>query len=305
MPRSAGPDPEMPFIVSAERALAAGLTRDQVRQRVRSGRWSRLAHGVYRRNDVAAPMPEDIFARARREHAELAVARALALPGTIIAGMSAAAVHDIPIVSEPPDRVCLVRPGTSSIGRKGAGIRGWPIGPQDVLATSPRVTKVPRTWFDVARTGTLADALCAGDFLLRHSLAICSDLSNLAESSARHAARARTALQHLHADRESPLESASWAYFVSHRLPLPQMQVTLRTSQGRFIGRVDFLWPQARLVGECDGRGKYQTSGDLFAEKLREDELRAEGFRVVRWGFQHLRTGELAARLRNNIAIAS
>jgi hypothetical protein len=36
-------------------------------------------------------------------------------------------------------------------------------------------------------------------------------------------------------------------------------------------------------VGEFDGRVKYGQSADLWAEKQREDRLRALGLAVVRW----------------------
>ncbi|MFW8746088.1 hypothetical protein, partial [Mesorhizobium japonicum] len=61
----------------------------------------------------------------------------------------------------------------------------------------------------------------------------------------------------------------------------------------------DFAWPSYRLIGEFDGMGKYVRS-DLtagrdpaevvVAEKLREDRLRAAGWRVVRWGWAQARS---------------
>ena len=58
----------------------------------------------------------------------------------------------------------------------------------------------------------------------------------------------------------------------------------------------DFGWPAARTVGEFDGRVKYgrlvrpgQDPGDVvYAEKLREDRLRAQGLAVVRWTWSDL-----------------
>lgn len=102
--------------------------------------------------------------------------------------------------------------------------------------------------------------------------------------------------------RETPLESASFAYFVDHRVPLPRMQVVVTERDGEFVARVDFLWDADRLVGEADGRLKYQSADDLYREKRREkrreDALRALGYRVVRWGAADLRTADLARRLR-------
>ncbi len=66
--------------------------------------------------------------------------------------------------------------------------------------------------------------------------------------------------------------------------PLPVMQQELRDEHG-LIGRVDFSWPQAHLVGEADGRLKYDTRQAVYAEKRREDRLRMRGYGVIRWGW--------------------
>ncbi len=102
--------------------------------------------------------------------------------------------------------------------------------------------------------------------------------------------------------RESPGESASWAYFLAHRLPLPTCQAELRRPGGGFVARVDFRWEHARVVGEFDGRLKYKEPEDVYAEKRREDDLRAIGERVIRWGAADLTGPDLAARLRALLA---
>ena len=113
----------------------------------------------------------------------------------------------------------------------------------------------------------------------------------------RGASKASLALEHLSPLRESPLESDSWAYFVRHRLPLPEMQVDLFDGHGRFLGRADYWWKGARLVGECDGRSKYTDPSVLYEEKRREDAIRAEGNDVIRWGTPDLHDDRLARRI--------
>jgi hypothetical protein len=81
----------------------------------------------------------------------------------------------------------------------------------------------------------------------------------------------------------------------------------VRTSAGDLAGRTDFAWEADRLVGEFDGRIKYgrllrpgQDPGDaVFEEKRREDLIRDEGWRMVRWVWGDLRTPHrFAARVR-------
>ena len=74
---------------------------------------------------------------------------------------------------------------------------------------------------------------------------------------------------------------------------------------------VDFAWPELRVVGEFDGRVKYgkylapgESEGDaVFVEKIREDRIRDEGWRVVRWVWAELAAfGPVAVRLRRAFA---
>ena len=54
------------------------------------------------------------------------------------------------------------------------------------------------------------------------------------------------------------------------------------------LARADFLWAQWRVIGEADGRMKYETPEDLWREKLREDRLRELGYEVVRWTWDEI-----------------
>lgn len=58
-----------------------------------------------------------------------------------------------------------------------------------------------------------------------------------------------------------------------------------------FTGRCDFGWREHGVVGEFDGKIKYQRDGYgglhpeqvVWREKLREDRMRATGLGMVRW----------------------
>lgn len=217
----------------------------------------------------------------------------------MIGGHSAALLHGLPLFEKPPSEVCLlVPPGHWSGRRSGVVFRKS----GDRLGISPTrpATDVARTWLDIARHHSLADALSVGDAALRGGLLTLEVAEEwaAASTSRRGSRRVPIALQHLNSLRETPLESGSWAYFVAHGLPLPDMQVEYRGVGGQFIGRVDFAWRRHDVVGECDGRLKYTDRDVLYAEKRREDELRALGLTVVRWGMGDLRSDRLAARLR-------
>lgn len=93
--------------------------------------------------------------------------------------------------------------------------------------------------------------------------------------------------------------------------PMPLLQWEVRTADGRWVAQVDFGWPELRTVGEFDGRVKYgrllqpgQSAADVvYAEKLREDDVRAEDLSMVRWGWDDLdHFAPTAARLRRSFA---
>ncbi len=76
-------------------------------------------------------------------------------------------------------------------------------------------------------------------------------------------------------------------------------QVEIRRPGGGLVARVDFLVDGTMVVVEFDGKVKY-ADGDpavLWAEKRREDELRALGYVVVRITWADLeRPGAVAAQ---------
>ncbi|MCT2042305.1 endonuclease domain-containing protein [Pseudoclavibacter alba] len=94
-------------------------------------------------------------------------------------------------------------------------------------------------------------------------------------------------------------------------LPTPKLQYEARDPRGSFIGRTDFAWPELGVLGEFDGRVKYDgnlggsvTPADIIMrEKEREARLRDAGFTVVRWGWDALmRPGVLERRLRQALS---
>jgi very-short-patch-repair endonuclease len=102
---------------------------------------------------------------------------------------------------------------------------------------------------------------------------------------------------------ESPLESLSRHRLRGFPLPEPELQVEIRRPDGTVVARVDFLFG-CRVIGEADGRGKYRSADDLWAEKRREDELRSLGYVVVRWSWDDmwLTPHQVAARIAAALA---
>jgi hypothetical protein len=120
----------------------------------------------------------------------------------------------------------------------------------------------------------------------------------------RHAARVITFAD---GRSESVGESRSRVHLAQLGLAPSALQFPVRSPGGVFIGRADFAWEQAGVIGEFDGRVKYgrllrpgQEAGEVvFEEKRREDAMRDAAWEVVRWTWQDLSTPEqLGDRVR-------
>ena len=306
MPRRHDPTVDLPAIFTAEQALAAGFTRDQIRQRLRSGDWQRLARGAYGITLAAADAgPSGL-------HGRRAVAAALTHPGAVIGFDSALVLHGLPLDRPLPDTVSLCVGDRHWSGTRG-GIRfrrgGLPPDAVDpafassLVATPIQIVTAACAWVQVTASGTLADGLVTGDAGLRRRSFTRDDLRSafIMLRPVRGQRLVEAALLQVDGRRESPLESQSWVYFLRNRIPLPQLQVEIVDEWGDFVGRVDTLWSEARVIGEVDGRSKYETRDDVYREKRREDALRAMGFEVIRWGFSDLRSRALALRITRTL----
>ena len=296
------PDPSrLGLIVTRSEAIDAGLTPDQIRQRVRSGRWRRLDTGVYLR-EAARRVDLDEYADARVAHVERCVAAVRRHRGCVIGFGSGALVHGLPLATGVPDLAQVITPAGGWTGlRNGVRYRAAHLPEADVVGVGVQVTSLARTVVDVARTHPLGDALAAGDAAVRGGGLDAQQARDLLAGmgTVRGCRQAAAALRHLDGRRETALESLSWARFLEWQLPLPELQHEFWDDDG-FVGRVDFWWPAFRLVGEADGRLKYATGDDLYAEKRREDRLRALDLGVLRWGWPDL-WGAPADRLRRRL----
>lgn len=87
----------------------------------------------------------------------------------------------------------------------------------------------------------------------------------------------------------SPLERTFLGVVKSIAAPPPQRQVVQRTDTGRHIARVDFLFPDHRLVVEVNGRRGHVSDSERTKDAQRRNELQALGLRVVEYTTDHLR----------------
>ncbi|MHB1010591.1 MAG: DUF559 domain-containing protein [Propionibacteriaceae bacterium] len=276
--------------------LALGMTDHMLRTRVTSGALVTVRQGVFIRADA---WPEDGAAqgilRARAEQA--------ANPEGVMSHQSAALVLGLPAPGfarwhELPVAITLPT-GHSSRTRSTVHHVG-PLPSHHVMLDEEgyRITTPARTAVDLAARLDLPEALvlldgaarmiCASyvstprrrDYTTGAYITAARDLLSEAARTVR-AGRLLDAVAVTLPCRESPAESLSAGHMILAGIPAPSFQAMLRTPRGTYFP--DFLWEDARLIGECDGAVKYTGAAAVVAEKEREQDLRDNGWRFVRW----------------------
>ena len=274
-------------------AVKTGWSDEELGRFARSGEWTRVRRGAY----VDGRLPTSAVAR----HALLIAATVGSLRRpAVISHQSAAVLLGLPVWGAPLDRVHITRcPPASSQAVGPLRCHVARLREDEITSVGGfRVTDVGRTTLDLARSLPFEEAVVTLDAAQHEGLLprelIEQRLFDIAGTrGSRHAARV---IRFSDGRSASVGESRSRVVLADLRLAPSALQYEITTSTGSFVARTDFAWEEDRIVGEFDGRIKYdqllrpgETSADaVYAEKLREDALRDEGLGVVRWGWTDL-----------------
>jgi hypothetical protein len=287
------PDPVLPPVFTLDEAVRAGLSPQQVRRRLTSGRWRRLRPGVYCTSSAWEPADD----RLRHEWRAAAVAATMRRSRPhAFSHTTAAAVLGLPVPRRLLDRVHLTVPcGSAATRARDDLVRhaaALPLGSVTVVR-GLAVTAPARTIADCLRHLDAADAVALADAAVRARSVTVDDVRRVLEAQHQWPFTQVAALALLLVDgrRESSLESRSAVVLHRAGLPAPAPQVSIHDERGRFVARVDFAWLEQGVVGEADGRVKYADGNAvrvIEAEKERQSRLEALGLVVVRWGWRDL-----------------
>lgn len=281
------PATTVPLIRTAEHDSAE---RRALQRSVRRGDLVAVRPGVLVRRDAIASF------RADQRHLLLVRATApLITPPRLISHASAAAIHGLPFVGPPPDKVQVTDPRRTRADasrylrvhhgdgpgdhRRDASAAG-----RELAFFGAPVTTVARTLVDVAATTSLSKALPMVDAALHDGVVHATELiEELERARPKAHARARVALGMGSALSASPAESLARVRFRQVGAPEPlQQQEFSRIHEQRAV--VDFWFPEQGVVVEIDGRAKYEdpemlagrsTADAHWREKQREDFVRS------------------------------
>lgn len=254
--------------------LRAGLSRRALRRRVQRGELRPLTPHLF--TDAAQPSPDEDLRAA-----------AVALDAAV-SHLDAALLWGLELVVTPTERTVTVGRNRSRAHRTGVRVHRADLAADArVLRDGLTVTTVVRTLVDLARSLPLAEAVAVGDSALRQGLVTLPELQ--AALRALPAGRGRDRVARVVALLDprcgSVLESLLRVLLAQHGLR-PQTQLEVRSRAGRRIGRVDFAWPERRLVVECDGYAFHADRTRYRADRRRGNALVVAGWTVLRFSWE-------------------
>ncbi len=292
-----GMNPRLTVISSAKRgwfsrgdAQAAGYSDEQIRQRLRTGGWIRLARDAYA-EPATWPADEQHWDLNQRLHLlRIRAAMARLGPTAAVSHQSAALLHGLPTWNLDLSKAQATKPAGRARSDAAVDVHRSPIERDEIVEVDGlRVVSPARAVAEVACASSYEVGVVLGDAALHRGLVTPAELVTTADlhqfwpgsPGARSAARFANGLS------ESVGESRLRVLMANHGLPAPELQVEIREPDGRLIGRVDALLARI-LVVEFDGTTKYGDGEVVIGEKWREDRLRARGYQVARISWSDL-----------------
>jgi hypothetical protein len=290
-------------------AVRCGYTDGGIRG-MRKREWIDLYRGVYVQRALLQALPPGSSERHVLQTAGRILGSHL---GVVASHRTGALVHELPLLGRPP-AVPQVTQSPRCLGdtSRSPGLYVATLSEEDrtTSAGGVPVTSLARTACDVARKNPFRDGVVVADAVLGR-LVPAEDLLAVARRCAGWpgGGRALTVARFADGRSDGPLESITRVAYQEEGLPAPETQVEVWSPEGLFLGLVDFLFREQRVIGEADGMGKYDRDGALRDEKRREMGLSRCGFQVVRntWGevWQAAGRRDLGHRMRQAFALSA
>ncbi len=236
-------------------------------------------------------------------------------PDSVLSHVSAGIVWGLPVPWRLLGRVHITRSSGSGKTSRWVHRHLAPLEDADcAVLDGLAVTGLVRTALDLSCLVHADEALAVMDACLRLG-ATPDELAAKADqiTGLRGVGQARFAARHANALSESVGESRSRYWMIACDLELPELQVEIHDADGALVARSDFGWLERGVLGEFDGRVKYQSvllragetaSDAVMREKRRENRLRQMGYWVIRWVNDDLKDGyAFARRLERELAL--
>ena len=235
------------------------------------------------------PLPLDVVTVWKEPPTDEAVRAAVVGRRGAASHTSAARAWGIELVGRGQPVEVTVGRDRSRAPWPGAVVHRRDLPPDDVVERDGlRLTTPLRTVLDLARSLPLEHAVAAADSALRQGLLTQEERGAAvgALPAAPGGARVSRVVSLVDPSSGSVLESVCRVLFVLAGLPAPQTQHSVRGADGRLLGRVDFAWPEHRLVVETDGFAFHADRLSYRADRRRTNALVVAGWRVLRFSWE-------------------
>ena len=252
------------FATTAE--LLTVTTRKRLAGFIKAGRLIRVCHGVYALDEPDIVGKLAAFDLVAGQPIVACMGTAAALYGFDTENTSRVHILD-PGVRMRPSRSLMVHQ------RIGAPLRRV----EGRLATTPAWTVI-----EVARTLRRSRALATLDAALHVGACTAAELhATITQQKGRRGiVKVRELIDCADGRAESPMESEARLVFLDARLPMPELQYSVVDRYGR-VWRVDFAWPEAFVVAECDSIEWHAGRERMLRDRLKTARLQECGFTTI------------------------
>lgn len=287
------------FIVRRQ-ALACGMSPGQIRNRLNTKRWTTVKPGLYL---VLGFSPNT---RGR-------LLAATAMLGAVASHQTAAELHDLPgpqrglVVVTVPIRTTNRFP--DAIVHQSTDLtKGEIVEIEDVPSTDLIRTVIDNaSYMRPSQVGRMIDRVVIDG---RTTLEAISDRVDIL------CRRGKPGMRTMHRALEprlgetligeSEIEALALRLFIEWGLPAPLLQISLPWRSPR-KGRVDFCYPDVRLIIEIDGRAWHATLEAFDNDRMRDNHAQLAGWRILRITFRMLkeRPDEVRSMIRRALSMSA
>jgi hypothetical protein len=261
-------------LFAPRQAREAGYSKRDIALRTRRGEWLVPERGLLRMAD-----------RPDQEGDALLGAVLRAGPSAVASHLSAAAVWGWGLLDDPDQPTVTIPRDKSRTSAAGMRIFRHTLSPDEIgrVGVLP-LTCAARTAVDIAVDVPQVAAVVAVDSALRSGQVTLAELrlELRRRLGMRRYAAAAAVLDLADPTSGSVWESMARLLFAAAGLtePVPQFEVVV---DGVVVARVDFAWPQARLVVEIDGFTWHSSKEALGNDHTRQNRLELDGWTVLRY----------------------
>jgi hypothetical protein len=212
----------------------------------------------------------------------IAAARLVLGPEGFLCGLTAAWVYGIDVQDRRGQLVWVGRQtGSWRRARSGCLVREITVEADDLARLEGTLITTPvRTAFDCARWLRLSEAVVVADSIAHEGLMNREAFAAYvrAHRKLRGVVQADQVASLLEPLSESPMESRVRVLMVASGFDVPVSQYVITDRGGRFVARVDFAYPERRIVIEYDGALHWEQR---TADERRREAIRSLGWRVL------------------------